>query len=118
MPKTSDVLSLIGDRGVIVGSWPKGGTKDIDVVIKSPAPKSAARNPVFTELLEHWRDDCSSSATGHLVILSEPTPVEVFEDVGWPIGDEAKDKARLTFSQARRRATYIDAYGVTMRAVI
>lgn len=115
-PATGEVLALIGYRGVIVGSWPKGGTKDLDVVIKGRGPEDG-RNSLFRECLSRWQDYCESIGPGHLTIYSEPVRVEIFEGKGWEPIDDAKRAGMLTFRQARRRSTEVEAFGVSMKAV-
>ena len=116
-PTTAEVLQLIGNRGVIVGSWPDDGTKDLDVVIRPRGPEEDRRNPVFQECLRAWRNYCESSIVGYLVVNADPITVGIFEDKGWTVDDSSKHENMLTFNQARRRSIEIEAFGIKMRAV-
>jgi len=114
-PKTSEVLALIGKRGVVVGSFPRKGldAKDLDVVIQE---RRESRNPVFQDLRARFPEAFGSGLTGHCTIAADPLKVEVFEGI-MPLADKAKEAGRMTFGQARRRAVRVDCLGTPMLAV-
>lgn len=110
--QTREILEIVKSNGVIVGSWPLLGNdaKDLDIVIKP----THERNPIFREIVSLCRENCTSVAPGHLMVWADPINVEIFEDRCWPIDG----KETLSFNQAKRRSTPIDAFGIEMRAVV
>lgn len=118
LPTTAEVLVEIRTAGVVVGSWPRkrDDAKDLDVVIK-PRGLEEGRNPVF-ERMRKFGAAFESSAPGHAFIKAVPMNVEVFEGKSWRVDDPAKHAGMLTYHQARRRSSWVDCYGVLMRAVI
>lgn len=118
-PESTEVLSLIGKRGIIVGSFPKKGlaAKDIDVVV-SPKLNESGRNIVLQELIKRWPEHFESGIIGHVVINAWPLRVEVFDGV-LPLKDKDKEKGQLTFAQARRRSRDFLAFGIVpVKAVV
>lgn len=116
-PTTSEVLKVIGRRGVVVGSYATATQPgDVDIVVKARHPDSR-RHPVFAECLVAWPNHCESSITGHLCVHAAPLAVEIFEDKGWPVDDPVKSKGMLTYQQAVRRGVEQMVFGIPMRTV-
>ena len=115
MPTTQEVLSVIGNRGVIVGSVARGkqDPKDLDIVIKQRGFEEK-RNSVFTELISLYGEDCESSVPGHLVVSAKPLCVELFEDNGWQCDDKEKAKQQVSFQQAKRSTIRQMIFGISM----
>lgn len=113
-PTSAEVLAVIGEDGVVVGSWPRkrDGAKDIDIVIR-PAP-NGERNPIFVRLLAQWRENCDSAIMGHLIVYADPQPIELFE-ITLPPDDPDKRNGVLTYRQASRGAERVNVHGISMR---
>lgn len=115
LPRTTEVLQLIGNDGVIVGSIAEHGTsfKDVDVVVRDLGME--AEETVLQRVLRVFRPWCESSAVGHLWVNAHPLSVEIFGNCAWKTGDEEKDSKRVTFVQARKRSKLKEVYGVVMQ---
>lgn len=112
-PTTSEVLEVISDIGIVVGSvltatnpeW----CKDVDVVLP-------IGNENFKELLYRWREQSDSNITGHLVIYATPVIVEFFEDrIGVLIKEETKRHRIRAYTTLRRKAVWKEIFGVRIR---
>jgi hypothetical protein len=116
-PDTSEVVQFIGDRGVIVGSFPKKGiaAKDLDIVVKDKE-NERGRNVVLEEVIKRWPDHFRSGVIGHVVITAHPLDVELF-DGPLPI-KKGQAVKQHTWRQAKRKAKPIDVFGVQALAVV
>lgn len=117
LPRTTEVLRLIGNDGVVVGSIAEHGTsfKDVDVVVRDLGV--GAEETVLQRVLREFRPWCESSAIGHLWVNAHPLSVEIFANCAWRTGDVEKDAKRLNFAQARKRSKLKEVYGVVMQVL-
>lgn len=113
---TKDIVEMIGDSGVIVGSWPsfRSNAKDLDIVIRSRDPEDN-HNVLLNMLMDRfpWT---TSNCIGHIHIQATPVDVEIFESniAAALLMNDVKKRDALSFAQARRKATRINCYGVQM----
>lgn len=116
-PRTEEVLRLIGDDGVIVGSFAELGhsTKDVDVVVPQNPDTEGPTSLVIQRVYQRYAPYCESDAVGHLWVHALPLPVELFATKAWRTGDPEKDRKRLEYRQARRKCQRRTVLGVEMQ---
>lgn len=113
-PLTRDVLLLVGNQGVVVGSVARGAPKpkDLDIVVR-PQSFKETRHPFFAKLLATFPASfLISCAPGHLMVLAKPLNVEFFEDNDVQVTDPVKREQQVSYRQARRGAQLQSLFGV------
>lgn len=119
-PSTAQVLELIGQDGVVVGSVARTSSPErpVDLVVRAPSDdEPAAEHFALRRVLAEWPEHCEQATSAHLRVNATPVSVHLYASASLPLGDPHKDARRTTYRQARRHCSIRPVHGIAMQVL-